>query len=74
MAGVGSAIGASALISHFKPSWVGVIDNRATTIAFLVSVGIGVLFGFFPGAPRQQARRHFGHPPMRPTRPKRHPR
>ena len=47
-AGVAMALGTGPLIRHFKPSWVCVIDNRATLIALFVSVGIGVLFGFFP--------------------------
>ncbi len=46
--GVLTSIGASIAIKHFKPSWVGVVDHRATMIAFSVSVGIGVVFGFFP--------------------------
>jgi putative ABC transport system permease protein len=46
--GVLMAMATVPLIQHFKPGWVGVIDHRATTIAFVVSVAIGLIFGFFP--------------------------
>ena len=48
LGGVGMAMLTVPLIKHFKPGWVGVIDHRATTIAFVVSVAIGLIFGFFP--------------------------
>jgi putative ABC transport system permease protein len=46
--GVLMAMATVPIIKHFKPGWVGVIDHRATTIAFVVSVAIGLVFGFFP--------------------------
>ncbi len=46
--GVGVAMATVPLIKHFKPGWVGVIDHRATLTALVVSIAIGVLFGFFP--------------------------
>jgi putative ABC transport system permease protein len=48
LGGVAMALGTIPLIKHFKPGWVGVIDHRATTVALLVSVAIGLIFGFFP--------------------------
>ncbi len=46
--GVAVATATVPLIKHFKPGWVGVIDHRATTVALVVSVAIGLVFGFFP--------------------------
>jgi putative ABC transport system permease protein len=46
--GVLMAMATVPLIQHFKPGWVGVIDHRATTVAFVVSLAIGLIFGFFP--------------------------
>ncbi|HEX4462810.1 MAG TPA: ABC transporter permease [Polyangia bacterium] len=46
--GVAAAIAASTLIRHFKPRWVTVIANDSVLIALAVSIGIGLLFGYFP--------------------------
>jgi putative ABC transport system permease protein len=46
--GIGGAVGASELIRHFKPQWVGVVSETAVTVALVTSFAIGVLFGFFP--------------------------
>jgi putative ABC transport system permease protein len=46
--GAGMAIAASALIRHFKPSWVTVVSHGAVISALLVSFGVGLLFGYFP--------------------------
>jgi putative ABC transport system permease protein len=46
--GVAAAIGASTLIRHFKPRWVTVIADESVLIALAVSIGIGLLFGYFP--------------------------
>jgi putative ABC transport system permease protein len=58
LAGTGGAIGvsagvamvelASAVIRHFKPSWVTVIGHGAVLAALMVSLGVGALFGWFP--------------------------
>jgi len=48
LGGVGMAMATVRIIKHFKPGWVGVIDHRATTVAFVVSVAIGLFFGYFP--------------------------
>jgi putative ABC transport system permease protein len=48
LGGVAMAMATVPLIKHFKPGWVGVIDHRATAVALVVSVAIGLIFGFFP--------------------------
>jgi putative ABC transport system permease protein len=48
LGGVAAAMATVPLIKHFKPGWVGVIDHRATMVALVVSVAIGLIFGFFP--------------------------
>jgi putative ABC transport system permease protein len=47
-AGIVCAIGASALIRHFKPTWVTVLPPGAIAAALFVSLGVGLLFGYFP--------------------------
>lgn len=46
--GIGMAIAASALIRHFKPRWITVVADDSAIIALVVSVGVGLLFGYFP--------------------------
>ena len=46
--GVASALGASALIRHFKPSWVTSVSQPAVLASLLVATVIGLLFGYFP--------------------------
>jgi putative ABC transport system permease protein len=46
--GVGSAYVVSMVIRHFKPRWVTVIADGSVVVALCVSVGVGLLFGFFP--------------------------
>ena len=46
--GVAGAILATKVIQQFKPSWVGVIAEGAVVTALVVSVGVGLVFGFFP--------------------------
>lgn len=46
--GIGISLLAGAVISMFNKTWVTVLAYNAITWALLVSVGIGVLFGFFP--------------------------
>jgi putative ABC transport system permease protein len=46
--GIGMAVGASTLIHHFNSSWISVISVPAVSIALVVSISVGVLFGFFP--------------------------
>jgi putative ABC transport system permease protein len=46
--GIGMSLLASIIIRHFKPTWVSVIAYGSVTVALLVSVGIGLLFGYFP--------------------------
>jgi len=46
--GVGIALAAGAVISMFNKTWVTVLAYNAVVSALVVSVGIGVLFGFFP--------------------------
>jgi putative ABC transport system permease protein len=48
VSGVLLAAGASAVIHHLKPSWIGVISVPAVLVALGVSVGVGLIFGFFP--------------------------
>jgi putative ABC transport system permease protein len=46
--GIGMAVAASAIIRHFKPRWITVIASDSAIIAICVSVGVGLLFGYFP--------------------------
>jgi ABC-type antimicrobial peptide transport system permease subunit len=46
--GVGMSIVASMVIRHFKPTWVTVVAYGAVIVALCVSVGVGLLFGYFP--------------------------
>jgi putative ABC transport system permease protein len=46
--GVVAAIGASALIRIFKPTWVTVLPPGAIIAALVVSLGVGLVFGYFP--------------------------
>ena len=48
LGGVAGAIGSARLIRHFRPSWVGVVADRAVVTALVVSVGVGLVFGWFP--------------------------
>ena len=43
-----AAIGASTLIRHFKPRWITVVADDSVVIALVVSLGVGLLFGYFP--------------------------
>jgi putative ABC transport system permease protein len=46
--GVGMSYVVSEVIRHFKPRWVTVIADSSVVVALLVSVGVGLFFGFFP--------------------------
>jgi putative ABC transport system permease protein len=46
--GVLGALLVTAVISHYKPMWVGVLSNSAVVTALCVSVGVGLVFGYFP--------------------------
>jgi putative ABC transport system permease protein len=46
--GVGMSLLASLIIRHFKPRWVTVIASDSVIVALCVSVGVGLLFGYFP--------------------------
>jgi putative ABC transport system permease protein len=46
--GIGMSVVASAVIRHFKPTWVTVIAEGSAVIALCVSAGVGLLFGYFP--------------------------
>jgi putative ABC transport system permease protein len=46
--GIGMTLVASAVIRHFKPRWITVIADDSAIIALCVSVGVGLLFGYFP--------------------------
>jgi putative ABC transport system permease protein len=46
--GIAMAVLSSALIRHFKPTWVTVIAHGAVVAALAVSLGVGLLFGYFP--------------------------
>lgn len=46
--GIGGAVLAGAIISHFNQTWVPVVATRAVVAALSVSAGVGVLFGYFP--------------------------
>ena len=57
-AGSGGAIGVGggvlmatlvgALIQHAKPMWVNVVSHPAVVTALIVSVSVGLVFGYFP--------------------------
>ncbi|HEY3355039.1 MAG TPA: ABC transporter permease [Polyangia bacterium] len=47
-AGIGSALGACALIRHFKPTWVTAVSQPAVVAAVVVALLIGLVFGYFP--------------------------
>jgi putative ABC transport system permease protein len=46
--GIGTAMLAGFIIGQFNQTWVSVVAYRAVVTALIVSMGIGVLFGFFP--------------------------
>jgi putative ABC transport system permease protein len=46
--GVGGALLSIPIIRHFTPSWVGVVAHQAVMTSLIVSLGIGVVFGYFP--------------------------
>lgn len=46
--GAGAALLAGQVIRGGISTWIGGVSNNAAIIALVVSVGIGVLFGFFP--------------------------
>jgi putative ABC transport system permease protein len=48
LGGVGVALLAGAVISMFNKTWVTVVAYNSVITALIVSVGIGVVFGFFP--------------------------
>ena len=48
--GIVAALGMGPLLRHFTPTWVNVVATGAATTAMIVSVSIGLLFGFFPAA------------------------
>ncbi|HXU73120.1 MAG TPA: ABC transporter permease [Polyangia bacterium] len=48
VSGVGVTYFACWLIRHFKPTWVTVLAHGAIIAALSVSVGVGLLFGYFP--------------------------
>jgi putative ABC transport system permease protein len=47
-AGVGMAEASSQLIRHFMPSWMNVISEGSVVAGLSVSMGVGVVFGYFP--------------------------
>jgi putative ABC transport system permease protein len=48
MLGIGAAIGLGPMLQHFEKSWVNVIATGAATTALIVSMSIGLVFGYFP--------------------------
>jgi putative ABC transport system permease protein len=46
--GAGAALAASLVIRGLMPSWIGGVSTTATVTALAVSLGVGVLFGYFP--------------------------
>jgi putative ABC transport system permease protein len=46
--GVGCALGLGPLMRHFSPSWLNVVSTTAVVNALVVSVSIGLVFGYFP--------------------------
>jgi putative ABC transport system permease protein len=43
-----AAVGASALIHTALPTWIGTVSTPAATAAMTVSLGVGLVFGYFP--------------------------
>jgi putative ABC transport system permease protein len=48
--GIAVALGVGPLLRHFTPSWVNVVAVGAAVTALLVSLTIGLLFGYVPAA------------------------
>jgi putative ABC transport system permease protein len=48
LAGIGGAVLSGAVIGHFNKTWVSIVAHDAVIAALVVSVGVGVVFGFFP--------------------------
>jgi putative ABC transport system permease protein len=46
--GIGAALGMGPLLRSFTPSWVNVVATGAAVNALIVSISIGLLFGYFP--------------------------
>jgi putative ABC transport system permease protein len=46
--GAGGALAGSALIRHFKPTWVSTVSEPAVIAALAVALGVGIVFGYFP--------------------------
>ena len=46
--GVLAAAGASALIHGLLPAWIGAVSTPAVIAAMTVSLGVGLVFGYFP--------------------------
>lgn len=54
--GLAVSVGAAALVAHFLPSWQRSLATGPTVTALLVSIAIGVVFGWLPA--QQAARLH----------------
>lgn len=48
LGGMGTALLAGSLVQSLLPLWIGVVSTNAAVVALLVSVGIGLVFGYFP--------------------------
>lgn len=48
LGGVGAALLAGSIIHGLLPKWIGVVSIGAAIAAMTVSIGIGVVFGYFP--------------------------
>ena len=48
--GIAAAVGLGPLLRHFTPAWVNVVATGAATVAMLVSLSIGLVFGYFPAS------------------------
>ncbi|HZS35397.1 MAG TPA: ABC transporter permease [Polyangia bacterium] len=48
LAGIGGAVLSGIVIGHFNKTWVSVVAHNAVITALATSVGIGLVFGFFP--------------------------
>ena len=46
--GVGGALLGSQVIRHFKPRWVTIVSEPAVVVALVVTLLIGIVFGYFP--------------------------
>ncbi len=46
--GIVAVLATGPLLRMFTPGWVTVLATSATTVALIVSIAIGLLFGFFP--------------------------